>query len=242
MSHWKKIAKKNRKNRALKLQRKPPKEGSCRVTLLGEEPRFVVGGTPLGAPYLSSALAEQLLEQLPEQQPGSTLRFEYYPNEFFTFSWELHAPLLVRLARFGARLEFCVNCDGPYSEEFEIKETTVDLRALTGERDPDELTSRLGVTPLNISRRGDQSCGERVREQGYWRWGIEVAGYSALDERWRELFAALPNEAPTVCADYSVTMGITLTVVYAMGGFSLEADTVARLAAFNAPLACWLFP
>ena len=127
MSHWKKIAKKNRKNRALKRQRKPPKEGSCRVTLLGEEPRSVVGGTPLGAPYLSSALADQLLDQLPEQLPGSTIRFEYYPHEFFTFSWELHAPLLVRLARLGARIEFCVNCDGPYAEEFEIKETTVDI-------------------------------------------------------------------------------------------------------------------
>jgi hypothetical protein len=217
-------------------------EGYCRVTLLGEKPISVVGGTPIQAPYLSSELAERLLAQLPERLPGSTILFEYHPKDFFTFSWELHAPVVKRLAQLGARLAFCVNSDHPDVDEFSIQETMVSLRVLTGERDPDELTSRLGALPCNVSYPRESQTGDCVRMQGFWRKGVEVEGYRDLSELWRELFATLPEDGLAVLSEYNVTLGITLTIVYIEGGFSIEADTLAKLAAFNAPLGCWLFP
>lgn len=215
---------------------------SCRVELLGDDPRAVTGPTPVKAPYLSSELAEKLLDGLPPHLPGSTIRFTYFlDEELLTFSWELRVLVVARLARLGARVEFCIDDDGPSFERFEARSCEAELEVWTDDRNPDELTLRLGTRPSRRFRKGERLTEDRVVHRGSWRLErkTETSDTSALTT---SLCDALPADAAEVLRDHDARVRLIFSVRRLQGGFSLEADVVARLAALGVPFSCWFFP
>lgn len=209
------------------------------VELLDVEGYVEHGPTPIDAPLLSSELAETLLRRLPPGLVEPTLRFTYRA-EFLTFSWELAPAVVTQLAALGARVEFCVNHDEPDPDELEIANTGIELRVFT-DRDPDLLTGELGATPTHIARIGEPLGNGRARTANYWRTGREVEGSPDLDELWNDFTRELPANTAAICGR-NACLGTVLTVVYGVGGFSLEAPTIKRFAELGLSLGCFLYP
>ena len=214
-------------------------ETGTTVELVDAEGFVETGPTPLDAPLLSSELAETLLRRLPPGLVEPTIRFSYHA-EFLTFSWELAPAVIAQLAGLGARVEFCVNHDEPDPDEFEIANTGVELRVFTN-RDPDLLTSQLGRSPTHVARIGEPLGTGKARTANYWRTGREDSGFPELDELWRDFLDGLPANTAAICGP-NACLGTVLTVVYGVGGFSLEAATIQRFAELGLPIGCWLYP
>lgn len=214
-------------------------EPGTEVELVGEDGYVETGPTPIDAPLLSSELAEALLRRLPPGLVEPTIRFTYRA-EFLTFSWELAPTVVAQLGALGARVEFCVNHDEPDPDELEIANTGVELRVFTN-RDPDLLTRELGRAPTHVARIGEPLGNGRARTANYWRTGIEVKGVPDLDELWSDFTRDLPATSATICGP-NACLGTVLTVVYGVGGFSLEAPTIQRFAELGLAVGCWLYP
>jgi hypothetical protein len=215
---------------------------SCRVELLGDEPRSVTGPTPVNAPYLSSELADRLLDDLPPHLPGSTVRFTYCIDEaVFTFSWELRVLLVARLARLGARLEFCIDDDGPNFDLLEVRSTEAELEVWTDDGNPDELSLRLGTKPSERFRKGDLLDGTRVVHRGSWRLQRTTTSPD-LGALTTSLCDALPAHTAEVLRDRDACVRLIFSLGRLQGGFALEAAAVQKLAALGVPLSCWFYP
>jgi hypothetical protein len=216
------------------------RQQQCRVSVVGH--RTIVGPTPINAPYLSSELADRLLDELPPWLPGATVRFEYH-TDFFTFSWELHAPLIARLARLGAGLEFCVNTSRADFDSFVPTFAQAELLLWTDDRDPGEVTERIGIEPSEVRRAGDPiGKGPRRVQRSSWRHRIETETDPDVDTLAATLCDELPAPTADVCRDHAGCFRIVLQVEYDTGGFTIAPDTVARIADLGLPLGCWLFP
>lgn len=209
------------------------------VELVGDEPLIETGPTSIDAPLLSSELAATLLRRLPPGLDEPTIRFTYRA-EFVTFSWELAPAVVAQLAGLGARVEFCVNHDEPDPDELEIANTGVELRVFT-DRDPELLTRELGTAPTHVGRIGEPLGNGSARRANYWRTGRELAGFPDLDELWGDFTRDLPATTAASCGP-NASLGTVLTVVYDVGGFSLEAPTIKRFAELGLAFGCYLYP
>lgn len=214
-------------------------EAGTTVELVDVEGFVETGPTPIEAPLLSSELAATLLRRLPPGLEEPTIRFTYRA-EFVTLSWELAPAVIAQLATLGARVEFCINHDEPDPDELEIANTGVELRVFT-DRDPDLLTAELGTTPTHVGRIGEPLGNGSARRANYWRTGRDTAGFPDLDELWSELAGALPATTAASCGP-NASLNTILTVVYDVGGFSLEAPTIKRFAELGLALGCYLYP
>jgi Domain of unknown function (DUF4279) len=222
----------------------------CRVSLMSswslsdrECLMTVTGPTPVDAPFRANELGHQLLNDLPAGA-SSPARFSFdVPHQMLVWSFELDAPMLGRLARIGAGLEVCINDDAADFDRFLVDKFEVGVEVWTDDRDPHELTARLGIEPITLLRAGEPLTSRRgrVARRSVWRLDIERAPPTDFERLARELCERFPAGAAEKWRDDDARLRFSFMVGRLTGGFRIRAGVLERLAALRVPLACYFY-
>jgi hypothetical protein len=213
--------------------------------------RAVSGPSAKNRPLLAGELAQQLLDELDvpsvrwaslRDQCVASVRFSFALSPLLTFSYDLEAPVLARLATLDARVEHCLDSTQP---RFDLVQPEVGIEVWTDDRDPHEVTERLGLTPTMVVRKGDRLNERSVRVCGRGVWRLDVPGEKQDDPNplARRLLEQLSSATSwsSVRADHDVRLRFSFIVGAMEGGFVLDADVVAGFAGLGVPLGCFFY-
>jgi Domain of unknown function (DUF4279) len=236
-------------------------EGEARPRRQGAWVLTVDGPTAVDAPTLASRLAHDLLDRL--AQTGRVLssgvlarvRFSFELPPLLTFSYDLDASIVARLAELGVWVELRFD-DGAPRCDFSDGDLDVGLEVWTGDRDPGEVTDRLGLSPSTLRRREERIDGSNTRtcKRSVWRLDLEspaaespaaaTTAREPLDERLLRLVAQLPVTSSAWAAvrcDHDVRLRCSLTVGSLSGSLLLEAETLAAVAPLGIPIGFYFY-
>jgi hypothetical protein len=215
---------------------------SCGVSVVGTPFLRELGPTPVGAPFLANDLVTRLLARLPATVHEPTVRFSFDVPTLLTFSYELDALVLSRLASIAADCEFCINEYEPRFERFEAWRASAYLEAYTADRDPHPITAALGIEPTTVRRAGEPlEPGARPLSVGVWRFERDMTPPIDIDRMVRLHFENVGSDLPARCPDETVKVRLSLQVRRLRGGFRLRRGVVARLAELRVPLGCFFY-
>jgi uncharacterized protein DUF4279 len=209
-----------------------------RVSVVGAPAFVVTGGTPYQAPFLANDLLEQLLASA--DGPEATIRIELAVRSLLTFSFELQPYIVDRLAQFGAALEVCINDELPRFEHFGATEAGALVDVWTDDKDPYELTERLGITPSEVHAAGE-AFGKRTYQRGFWRVELRATPPIDLGGLILDLCARFPPRAAAAARDHDVRLRLAFMIEQLRGGFRLGREVIARIAELRVPLACYFY-
>jgi hypothetical protein len=209
--------------------------------VIEETGKTIEGPTSVEAPYLASELLATLLVEAPAD---STVRIAMTLPVMLTFSFELHAPVVERLAELGASLELCINTDEPRFDQFDCYENGIRLHVWTGDRDPADVTVRTDVVPTHVHRVGDHLGGpnsKRTIKRGSWNLEYEHEPPAELSELVDAVCDRFSPAAADACRDYDLVVRFTFMIENLQGGLRFDRDALARIAALRVPLACYFY-
>ncbi|WP_394824894.1 DUF4279 domain-containing protein [Pendulispora albinea] len=209
------------------------------------------GPTPVGAPKLASELARTLLGRLPTTPEASSqlhrdgdvaMGFVFGLAPLLTFSYELDAAVVQRLAELGASLEFYLldGSEKPPGRRFGSSDGqyTVEVRIHGKDLDPGDVTRALGLEPTLSRRAGEPSTrgAKRVCPEGVWCFGVVREGLAEMNELARELFDRFPVGSDAwakLCREHAVEVRFSFIVGTSTGHFDLDTEMVRKLATFG---------
>lgn len=211
---------------------------STRVSIAGAPAFAISGETPYQAPFRANDLLEQLLVSIDHVEP--TVQIAFAVRTLLTFSFELQPYIVDRLAQLGAALEVCINDDTPRFEQLGATDVGAILDVWTDDKDPYELTARLGITPSEVHRAGEVA-GSRTYQRGFWR--VELRAEPPIDLRGLvlDLCAGFPPRAAAACRDFELRFRLSFMIEQLRGGFRFDREVLARIAELRVPLACYFY-
>jgi len=209
-----------------------------RVSVVGASASALVGGTPYQAPFLANDLLEQLLASADDHEPA--IRIELAVRSLLTFSFELQPYIVDRLAQLGASLEICINDELPRFEQLGATEAGAIVDVWTDDKDPYELTDRLGIAPSEVHAAGEP-FGKRTYQRGFWRVELRATPPIDLGGLVLDICARFPPRAAAAARDHDVRLRLTFMIEQLQGGFRLGRDVIARIAELRVPLACYFY-
>ena len=121
------------------------------------------------------------------------------------------------------------------------KETRVSLRIYRDDLDPDDISSRLGISPSKSQRKGDIGPGGQILPVG--GWFLSSKGHVESKDAQRHVSWILDQLADKVEVihrlqgdDYRVQLSCYWLTVQGHGGPMLVPEIMSRLTLFNLPI------